>query len=225
MKYCQGNNVIMKSFSEIIETIKSVKRFSNDYQVAESLEIKSKSMATSKMRNSIPYEELTSFCDKEGISLNWLLFGTGPPMINPSVKDKQSFVDQPRHPAAALIPVPDLNTAPGIDPTVQAMSDIKEIFDSEDQILIPAIQANLHAFKRALLRERQFEQILKENEELKNRITKLENFYSELKDQFETLKAENLTLRTENNRLKSTYEAPDGSNGDPTYLEKQTAKK
>lgn len=45
-----------------------------------------------------------------------------------------------------------------------------------------------------------------------------------LKHEFGTLKAENLILHTENNRLKSTYEAPDGSNGDPTLLEKQVLK-
>lgn len=97
------------------------------------------------------------------------------------------------------------------------MIDIKEIFDSGDPILIPAIQANLHAFKRALLREQQFAQILEENEDLKNRMQNLENLCKdipELKQNFETLKAENLNLRTENKRLKSTYEAPtDGSSG------------
>ena len=201
----------MQSFSEIIERIKLLKNFSNDYQVAEVLGIKSKSMATAKMRNSMPYEELTSFCDKEKISLNWLLFGTGPKTladvsfvgIKEHITDyNHKGAEPPRHPAAVFMPVPDLNVPPGVDPAIQAMADIKEIFDSGDPILIPAIQANLHAFKRALLRERQFEQILKENEELKSRISKLEMLYEDLKIKFEVLLTENQELRAENKKLQ-----------------------
>jgi hypothetical protein len=36
--------------------------------------------------------------------------------------------------------------------------------------LIAAIQANLNAFKRALLRERQFAQVIDENKDLRSRI-------------------------------------------------------
>jgi transcriptional regulator with XRE-family HTH domain len=145
-----------------------------------------------------------------GKSIDWLLNDDN------SVNINHVFAEPPRHPAAAFMPVPDLNPPPGVDPTIQAMADIKEIMDSRDPILIPAIQANLHAFKRALLRERQFEQLLRENEELKERILKLENLVAEIKDKFEDLQAENHALRTENNRLKSTYEDPNGDNGHPT---------
>lgn len=226
----------MKSFSEIIERIKLIKNLSNDYQVAEVLEIRPKSMATAKMRNSIPYEELTSFCDKEGISLNWMLFGTGSKkLVNASftgIKDNEDNYNHngsepSHHSAAVLMPVPDLNVPPGIDPAVQAMSDIKEIFDSGDPILVPAIQFNLHAFKRALLRERQFDQVLKENEELKDRISKLELLYDDLKRKFEVLLMENQALRTENKKLQElnggcapTVLSPD--NAAPTGTEDKT---
>lgn len=80
----------------------------------------------------------------------------------------------------------------GIEPSLQAMSDIKEIFDSGDPILIPAIQANLNAFKRALLRERQIAQVLEENKNLIFRMAKLENLCKSLKVQV--------------NRLTATYE-------------------
>jgi len=202
----------MQTFVQIVEKIKKIKGLALDYEVADLLSISKKAFAANKTRNSIPFAELATFCGTESISLNWLIADQGPQKLQ-----NDSLAEPPRHPAAALIPVPDFNPPPGIDPTVQAMSDIKEIFDSGDPILIPAIQANLHAFKRALLRERQFEQILKENEELKKRILKLEELCAELKDKFESLQAENRTLRTENNRLKSTYEAaPDGDHGDLT---------
>jgi len=140
-------------------------------------------------------------------------------------QESKSFAAPPRHPAAALMPVPDVNNS-GIDPAIQAMSDIKEIFDSGDPILIPAIQANLHAFKRALLRERQFAQVLEENKDLRNRMQNLEDLCKDipdLKNQFENLKTENRALRTENNRLKSTYEAPDGSDGSVTAATEKKA--
>jgi len=143
-------------------------------------------------------------CRTFGAREEWLVEGAGE-MINsfdsPGIKEvsygygaRGTFTEPPRHSAAALMPIPGTNET-GIDPCIQAMADIKEIFESEDPILIPAIQANLHAFKRALQRERQFEQILKENEELKNRITNLEKLYTDLKSGFEILQTENKKLR------------------------------
>lgn len=167
-------------------------------------------------------------CRTFGAREEWLVEGAGE-MINsfdsPGIKEvsygygaRGTFTEPPRHSAAALMPIPGTNET-GIDPCIQAMADIKEIFKSEDPILIPAIRANLHAFKRALQRERQLEMILFENQDLKKRMSNLENLCKDIptmKEQFETLKAENRTLRTENNRLKSTYEDPDGDNGHPT---------
>ena len=149
---------------------------------------------------------LQSICAEFNVYEEWIKTGDGE-IFYSGLNESQNpcgpaFADPPRHPAAAFIPIPDFNAPTGIDPTIQAMSDIKEIFDSGDPILIPAIQANLHAFKRALLRERQFEQILKENEELKNRILKLEELFTDLKSQFETLQTENRALRTENKKLR-----------------------
>lgn len=171
---------------------------------------------------------LQLICAEFNVFDTWIKDGTGEIFRNGVTESSatcgQSFASPPRHPAAAWIPIPPEPNATGIDPAVQAMADIKEIFDSGDPILIPAIQANLHAFKRALLRERQFEQILKENEELKQRILKLEELCADLKSQFETLQAENRKLMQENNRLKSTYEAPDGDHGHLT-AETDTEKK
>lgn len=83
----------------------------------------------------------------------------------------------------------DEYATPGIDPALQAMSDIKDIFASGDPILIPAIQANINAFKRALQRERQFSQIIEENNELRERLTKLEATCQQLHAELDRLKA------------------------------------
>ena len=62
----------------------------------------------------------------------------------------------------------------------QAVNDILEIFDSGDPILIPAIQANLIAFRRAIERERQFAEIHEENKQIR-----IEN--NELKERLKIL--------------------------------------
>ncbi len=82
----------MKTFSEIIEVIKTLKNYSKDSEVAELLGIIPKSLATAKLRNSIQYEELTTFCNNENVSLNWLLFGYGPQKI---LKNEYSDVKAP----------------------------------------------------------------------------------------------------------------------------------
>ena len=53
------------------------------------------------------------------------------------------------------------------DPFAQAVSDLREIFNSGDDIIITALQANLYSFKRSVRRE-------VENQELKAKIQSLE---------------------------------------------------
>lgn len=71
----------MRTLAEIIEDIKNLKKLGTDGDVANLLDIKPKTLASSKARNSIPFFELTAFCSKEGISLNWLLTRTGPAFL------------------------------------------------------------------------------------------------------------------------------------------------
>ncbi|NPU84410.1 MAG: helix-turn-helix domain-containing protein [Syntrophaceae bacterium] len=166
-------------------------------------------------------------CDAFKVREDWILTGEGEIFVDGDmssdisgtrqVQDEQetsknSFADPPRHPAAVLIPSPDTSQT-FIDPALQAMSDIKDIFDSGDPILIPAIQANLNAFKRALLRERQFAQVIQENKELKERLLKLEALCMDipkLKNKIQELEKKNSSLQKEVNRLKATYEDPNG---------------
>lgn len=68
----------MRSLSEIIQHIKELKKLSDDAEVAILLGIKPKTLSTAKSRNSIPFEELSAFCRKEGIPFNLLLTGEAP---------------------------------------------------------------------------------------------------------------------------------------------------
>ena len=162
------------------------------------------------------------FTIKHHIDLNWVLTGEGEPFLGASedypdvcgpekapLYNKDTADDSPPRSAASAS-----KHGGGIDPALQAMSDIKDIFASHDPILVPAIQANINAFKRALLRERQVGQLIQENRDLKKRITRLETLCDEFKNQIELLKQENHPLHIEINRLKATYEGPSGGSGD-----------
>jgi phage repressor protein C with HTH and peptisase S24 domain len=63
----------MRTFSQIIQEIKVLKKVPDDADVARLLGLKPKTLATAKSRNSLPFEELASFCNKEDVSLDGLL--------------------------------------------------------------------------------------------------------------------------------------------------------
>lgn len=67
----------MPSTAEIIERIKLSKGLRSDGEVARALGIKPQTLATSKMRGSIPFEAIIAFCDREGYSLDFLVRGLG----------------------------------------------------------------------------------------------------------------------------------------------------
>lgn len=71
----------MRTLSEIIEIIKGYKDFKEDAEVARLLNIKPKTFAAAKSRNSIPHSALITFCNQENISINWLLAGVGPRLL------------------------------------------------------------------------------------------------------------------------------------------------
>jgi phage repressor protein C with HTH and peptisase S24 domain len=71
----QADNFGWASIGEIIRRIKELKGLSTDGEVARALGLKPQTLATAKMRGSMPYEALISFCDKERISLDLLLRG------------------------------------------------------------------------------------------------------------------------------------------------------
>jgi hypothetical protein len=67
-----------KNISDIVDRIKAVKGLKTDSQVAESLKISLGALSNHKTRRSIPYDALSTFCDDEGLSFDWLLTGEGP---------------------------------------------------------------------------------------------------------------------------------------------------
>ncbi len=62
-----------KSVGEIIETIKTMKGLSKDYEVAEALGVAKGALSNAKRRNSVSFfDELVLFCDRENLSLDFI---------------------------------------------------------------------------------------------------------------------------------------------------------
>ncbi len=59
----------------------------------------------------------------------------------------------------------------------KAASGLKEIFDSGDPLLIPTIQANIHAFQISVRREAHIQEQTKEINDLKNGRRHLKDVY------------------------------------------------
>lgn len=65
----------MRKIAEIIELIRHKKNLKSETAVAEILGMTQPALNKHKQRDSIPYDQLTAFCIKENISLDWLLLG------------------------------------------------------------------------------------------------------------------------------------------------------
>ena len=63
---------------EIIDRMKQLMNIKNDSDVAELLNINQSTFAERKRRNSVPYEEIIKFCDKQHIAIDYILLGKGP---------------------------------------------------------------------------------------------------------------------------------------------------
>jgi len=63
----------------------------------------------------------------------------------------------------------------GADRFGQAVSDLREIFNSGDQVIVNAILANLYSFKRATRREMELSSLKSENQTLQAKIQSLES--------------------------------------------------
>lgn len=76
----------MLTANDVLDKIKSIKKVSNDTELAVLLGAKGQSTVGSwRKRNSLPYEEIISFCVTEGIPLD-------------SIFLKKEFVAEPQHP-------------------------------------------------------------------------------------------------------------------------------
>ncbi|HAM41246.1 MAG TPA: hypothetical protein DCP69_07875 [Candidatus Omnitrophica bacterium] len=67
-------NVVI-SIIEILDRIKLVTDAKNDADIARLLKVPPKKLAVWKLRNTIPYEQVISFCREFDLELEWILTG------------------------------------------------------------------------------------------------------------------------------------------------------
>jgi transcriptional regulator with XRE-family HTH domain len=115
-------------------------------------------------------------------SLDWLLMDKGPEP-GPPGEEKQIDKTEPLYNKVETPGVGDrmVEYNAGVDAFGKAVAGLKEIFDSRDPVLIPAIQANIHAFQISVRRERHIQQqsneitaLKKENTNIKARLEAIE---------------------------------------------------
>jgi hypothetical protein len=68
----------MRSIDEILNKIKEIKGIKTDTDLAKLFGLKPNAVTNWRKRGTIPYEHLVSLCEKERLSLMWLLTGQVP---------------------------------------------------------------------------------------------------------------------------------------------------
>jgi transcriptional regulator with XRE-family HTH domain len=133
------------------------------------------------MKTTPKREFVEKFYDKFNIDKDWFLNGRGEPF--PGAREKYPEVCGPEKEGDLIerIAEPTVKYSAGVDDFGKAVAGLREIFDSQDPVLIPAIQANIHAFQRSVRQERHIQQqankintLEKENTSIKERLEAIE---------------------------------------------------
>lgn len=105
----------------------------------------------------------------------------GPEEVPKEIIDKKSSIYNKVELKALHVAMPEVEYNAGVDKFGRAVDGLREIFDSHDPVLIPAIQANIHAFQISVRRERHIQQqtnkisaLEKENTTIKARLEAIE---------------------------------------------------
>lgn len=84
----------MVSLRSIAARIKVLKGLSTDVSVADLLGMKRNTFSQRMYRNSIPVEDLLTFCQTERIDVRWLFFGEGAPFPGEAAEDLTMYADE-----------------------------------------------------------------------------------------------------------------------------------
>jgi len=68
----------MRDVNTILDSIKVLKGIKKDRELARLLDVSPSTISNWRARNTIPYKELSLFCEREGLSISSVLSGKGP---------------------------------------------------------------------------------------------------------------------------------------------------
>lgn len=106
-----------KDIFQIVERVKNAGNFSSDGEVAAALGMTKTALSNHKARHSIPYDSLSTYCDRSGFSLDWVLTGKGPQRraaatasdVRYSTKELGGMVSEPRQDFLDYVFVPQVS--------------------------------------------------------------------------------------------------------------------
>ena len=180
------------------DRIKIIRKELTQEEFAEKIEVHLSSVQKWERTSALPKGDILERIHKFfKVNINWLLTGQGDHYIKDTVpafdpnasayepaveerlglygRTRQLEVEGKKHSVTLFEP------KAARDPFAEAVSGLREIFNSRNQVLIPAIQANIRAFQISARRERQIDeqkkeiqQLREECEDLKQRIKTLE---------------------------------------------------
>jgi len=103
-----------ENINRIVDRVKELKHLKSDDDVAKVLEMKKTALSNHKTRKTIPFKNLSTFCDKTGFSLDYILTGEGPKFRikkgsanNPATEGKL-FINVSSEPDSETIEIIDL---------------------------------------------------------------------------------------------------------------------
>lgn len=68
----------MRNIDDILDRIKEIKSLKTDTEMSKLFSVTPQTISTWRKRGTIPYNSLVTLCEREGMSLDWLLTGEGP---------------------------------------------------------------------------------------------------------------------------------------------------
>jgi len=71
-----------KNISEIVERIRKIKNLPSDAQVANLLGTTRGNLSNHKRKGTVPLDKVLSFCEREGFSVEYILYGIGTPHLH-----------------------------------------------------------------------------------------------------------------------------------------------
>lgn len=80
--------VSARSASEILDEIRRLKNLKSDTALGEIFDVKQSTIASWRIRNSLPFEEIIAFCIREGLSTDYLLLNQWVAKIKLEQKDR-----------------------------------------------------------------------------------------------------------------------------------------
>jgi len=111
----------------------------------------------------IKMQTIVNMCEEFKVSTLWLY-----KRIGPKYEKDIPLVREELAQYTSLAPINKDNDF------IQVIGQLKEVFDSKDQIFITAIQTNLYSFSRAIRREQEVKELRFKNKELSDKIESLE---------------------------------------------------